>query len=102
MLTTGKLQARKVLVLRMANIVMDIVFIDSHPYRLPTHATSWDQKQSPSETTRESLTRKKKIALEVEELVPDGTADRWHGLIGKTAKQVKQASGSDWTGFTNI
>ncbi|KAL2835118.1 hypothetical protein BDW59DRAFT_155943 [Aspergillus cavernicola] len=37
------------------------------------------------------------VSLEVEELVPDGTAEFWTALIGKRAGEVRLAAGADWT-----
>ncbi|KAL4887122.1 hypothetical protein BJY04DRAFT_177358 [Aspergillus karnatakaensis] len=37
------------------------------------------------------------VSLEVEELVPDGTAEFWSGLVGKRADEVRRAAGANWT-----
>ncbi|KAL2870832.1 uncharacterized protein BJX67DRAFT_249891 [Aspergillus lucknowensis] len=37
------------------------------------------------------------VSLEVEELVPDGTAEFWSGLVGKGAGEVRRATGTNWT-----
>ncbi|KAL2828592.1 hypothetical protein BJY01DRAFT_255312 [Aspergillus pseudoustus] len=37
------------------------------------------------------------VSLEVEELVPDGTAEFWSRLVGKRAGEVKLAAGTNWT-----
>ncbi|KAF9883683.1 hypothetical protein FE257_003067 [Aspergillus nanangensis] len=39
------------------------------------------------------------IALEVEELVPGGTAEFWSRMVGKPARLVCEAVGGDWTSF---
>ncbi|GAD96911.1 hypothetical protein PVAR5_5578 [Paecilomyces variotii No. 5] len=39
------------------------------------------------------------ISLEVEDLVPPGTAEFWKGMIGKPAKEVRLSCGVGWTSF---
>lgn len=36
------------------------------------------------------------ISLEVEELVPSDTSERWEALVGKSAKEVASALGASW------
>ncbi|KAJ9303236.1 hypothetical protein DTO271G3_610 [Paecilomyces variotii] len=39
------------------------------------------------------------ISLEVEDLVPSGTAEFWKERIGNSAKEVRRACGRNWRGF---
>lgn len=39
------------------------------------------------------------ISLEVEDLVPAGTSEFWKGIIGKMAKEIRDAVGENWIGF---
>ncbi|KAE8144485.1 hypothetical protein BDV25DRAFT_92897 [Aspergillus avenaceus] len=42
------------------------------------------------------------ISLEVEELVPSGTSELWKGLMGRTATDVEETVGADWTSFRGL
>lgn len=39
------------------------------------------------------------VSLEVEELVPAGTAEVWLGLVGRSEKEVERAVEEDWEGL---
>ncbi|CAI7594271.1 unnamed protein product [Penicillium crustosum] len=39
------------------------------------------------------------LALEIEELVPSGTSAFWKGMIGRPAREVAAACGTQWTAF---
>ncbi|KXG49677.1 Phospholipase/carboxylesterase/thioesterase [Penicillium griseofulvum] len=39
------------------------------------------------------------LSLEIEELVPSGTSEFWKGMIGRPAREVAAACGTNWTAF---
>lgn len=39
------------------------------------------------------------ISLEIEELVPSGTSEFWKGMVGRSAVEVAEAYGMQWTAF---
>lgn len=39
------------------------------------------------------------IALEVEELVDPGTAEKWSRRVGMTTRELARSCGTDWVGF---
>ncbi|CAG8190764.1 unnamed protein product [Penicillium nalgiovense] len=39
------------------------------------------------------------LSLEIEELVPSGTSAFWKGMIGRPAREVAAACGTQWTAF---
>ncbi|KAJ5462762.1 hypothetical protein N7475_007706 [Penicillium sp. IBT 31633x] len=39
------------------------------------------------------------LSLEIDELVPSGTSEFWKGMIGKPARDVAVACGTQWTAF---
>lgn len=40
------------------------------------------------------------LSLEVDELVPSGTSEFWKGMIGRPAREVAAACGTQWTAFS--
>ncbi|KAJ5795156.1 hypothetical protein N7457_001755 [Penicillium paradoxum] len=40
------------------------------------------------------------LSLEVDELVPSGTSEFWKGMIGRPAKEVAAACGTQWMAFS--
>ncbi|PWY92371.1 hypothetical protein BO70DRAFT_357489 [Aspergillus heteromorphus CBS 117.55] len=42
------------------------------------------------------------IALEVEELVPPGTSEFWKSMVGRPARGVARAVGTNWTSFGRL
>lgn len=40
------------------------------------------------------------LSLEINELVPSGTCQFWIEMVGKSAKAVQEAAGTEWTNFS--